>query len=146
MKFLNLKHTIYVIIFISSFYLGYTICETKWKKEVLNDYITKQEANQKVQEGINKISKEYQEKLQEIEGSTDRVIHDLNVTNRRLWVKVKNSARQQQDYYRCVLNGKAELDPEFSRRLIRITQKGDLWIETLQGTIKQMQQEPKNKK
>lgn len=138
------KYRLLIILFLGfiimvSYKLGYDRCNNKWNKRVLNEYITKQEATQKTQEEINKISKDYQEKLSALEGSTDRIISDLNASDRRLRVKLSNTTRQQQDNCGCLTNGKAELDPEFSRRLIRVTQKGDLWIEALQDTIRKMQ-------
>lgn len=97
-------------------------------------------STQSTQEKISKISKDYQEKLSEIEGSTDRIINDLRTSDKQLRVKLsKNSTRKQQNNCGCLTDGKAELDPEFSRRIIGITQKGDLWIEALQDTIRQMQ-------
>lgn len=128
------------IIMLINYKLGYDRCNTKWNKRILNEYITKQEATQKTQEKISKISKDYQEKLSEIEGSTDRIINDLRTSDKQLRVKLsKNSTRKQQNNCGCLTDGKAELDPEFSRRIIGITQRGDLWIEALQDTIRQMQ-------
>lgn len=131
--------TIIFIVGISYKY-GYDRCNIKWNKRIINEYITRQEATQKAQEQINQISKDYQEKLSEIEGSTDRIINDLRISDKRLRVKLSDSyARKQKDNCGCILNGKAELDQEFSRRIIGITKKGDLWIEALQNTIRQMQ-------
>lgn len=129
-----------VLIVVIPYKFGYDRCNDKWNKRILNEYITKQEATQKTQEKISKISKDYQEKLSEIEGSTDRIINDLRASDKQLRVKLsENSTRKQQNNCGCLTDGKAELDQEFSRRIIGITQRGDLWIEALQDTIRQMQ-------
>lgn len=124
---------------------GYWVADNKWEAKVSNEYITKLEAreNQRaaVQGEIDKVSAEWQDKMSALEGSTDRVISDLNRDNKRLRVKVNTSGVTESDYSRCFPDGRVELHPETSKSLIRITQEADLKEKALQDTIRKLQQE-----
>lgn len=128
-------------IFIGGYQLGHSTADNKWKEVIHSEYIKKQVATQQTQQAINKISKEYQDDLAALEGSTDRVIADLHNDGVRLRVKLKSTERQLKDNGGCLIDARAELDEEFSRRLIRVTQEGDLWIKALQDTIRELQNE-----
>lgn len=119
---------------------GYDKADTKWKQEVQNEYVKRTEATADRQAAINKVSKKYQEDLEALEGSTDRVINDLRNDGKRLRVKLSATSRELQDNRGCLVDGRAELDEEFSKRLIGVTQKGDAWIKALQNTIIEMKQ------
>lgn len=119
---------------------GYDKANTKWEQEVHNEYVKKVEATADKQTAINEISRQYQEDLEALEGSTDRVINDLRNDGKRLRVKLSATTRELQDNGGCLVDGRAELDEEFSKRLIGVTQRGDAWIKALQNTIKEMQQ------
>lgn len=118
---------------------GYDKANTKWEQEVHNEYIKQTEATADKQAAINEISRQYQEDLAALEGSTDRVINDLRNDGKRLRVKLSATTRELQDNGGCLIDGRAELDEEFSKRLIGVTQRGDAWIRALQDTIKEMQ-------
>ncbi|MDU3351421.1 MAG: hypothetical protein E7E72_15135 [Clostridium sp.] len=118
---------------------GYDKANNKWKQEVHNAYVSKVESTAAVQAGIGRVSKEYQDDLAALEGSTDRVITDLRNDGKRLRVQLSSTSRELQDNGGCLIDGRAELDEEFSKRLIGVTQKGDAWIKALQNTIKEMQ-------
>lgn len=118
---------------------GYDKANTKWEQEVHNEYIKQTEATADKQAAINKVSLQYQEDLAALEGSTDRVINDLRNDGKRLRVKLSATTRELQDNGGCLVDGRAELDEEFSKRLIGVTQRGDAWIKALQNTIKEMQ-------
>uniref|UniRef100_A0AAT9S9S2 Lysis protein n=1 Tax=Yersinia phage vB_YenP_WW1 TaxID=2973655 RepID=A0AAT9S9S2_9CAUD len=118
---------------------GYDKANTKWEQEVHNEYIKQTEATANKQAAINEISRQYQEDLAALEGSTDRVINDLRNDGKRLRVKLSATTRELQDNGGCLVDGRAELDEEFSKRLIGVTQRGDAWIRALQDTIKEMQ-------
>lgn len=124
---------------------GYWVAGNKWEAKVNNEYITKLEAreNQRatVQAEIDKVSKDWQDKMSALEGSTDRVINDLNRDNKRLRVKVKTSGLTESDISRCFPNGRVELHPETSKSLIRITQEADLKEKALQETIRRLRGE-----
>lgn len=122
-----------------SYSLGYDKADNKWKQEVHNEYVSKVEATAAVQAGIDRVSKEYQDDLAALEGSTDRVIADLRNDGKRLRVQLSSTSRELQANGGCLIDGRAELDEEFSKRLIGVTQKGDAWIKALQNTIKEMQ-------
>ena len=122
-----------------SYSLGYDKADNKWKQEVHNAYVSKVESTAAVQAGIGRVSKEYQDDLAALEGSTDRVITDLRNDGKRLSVKLSATTRELADNRGCLIDGRAELDEEFSKRLIGVTQKGDAWIKALQNTIKEMQ-------
>lgn len=119
---------------------GYDKADTKWKQEVHNEYVKKTEATAVRQAAVNKVAQEYQDDLAALEGSTDRVINDLRNDGKRLRVKLSATSRELQDNGGCLVDGRAELDEEFSKRLIGVTQRGDAWIKALQNTIKEMQQ------
>ncbi|WMM35708.1 Rz-like lysis protein [Escherichia phage pO103] len=118
---------------------GYDKANTKWEQEVHNEYVKKVKATEDKQVAINEISRQYQEDLAALEGSTDRVINDLRNDDKRLRVKLSATTRELQDNGGCLVDGRAELDEEFSKRLIGVTQRGDAWIRALQDTIKEMQ-------
>lgn len=122
---------------------GYWVADNKWEAKVNNEYITKLEAreNQRaaVQGEIDKVSAEWQDKMSALEGSTDRVIADLNRDNKRLRVKVNTTGLTESDVSRCFPNGRVELHPETSKSLIRITQEADLKEKALQDTIRRLQ-------
>ena len=118
---------------------GYDKANTKWEQEVHNEYVKKVKATEDKQAAINEISRQYQEDLAALEGSTDRVINDLRNDGKRLRVKLSATTRELQDNGGCLVDGRAELDEEFSKRLIGVTQRGDAWIRALQDTIKEMQ-------
>lgn len=118
---------------------GYDKANTKWEQEVHNEYIKKVKATEDKQAAVNEISRQYQEDLAALEGSTDRVINDLRNDGKRLRVKLSATSRELQANGGCLVDGRAELDEEFSKRLIGVTQRGDAWIKALQNTIKEMQ-------
>lgn len=124
---------------------GYWVADTKWEAKVNDEYITKLQAADRtrtsVQREVSRIAKEYQDKMSELEGSTDRVIADLNRDNKRLRVKVNTTGITESDYSRCFPDGRVELHPETSKSLIRITQEADLKEKALQDTIRRLQQE-----
>lgn len=126
-----------------SYNAGYQKADTKWTMEVQNEYIkTSQALEDKriaVQGAVSSISSKYQDDLAAIEGSTDRIIDDLRNDGKRLRVKLKASESKPNSDGRCIVDGRAELDEEFSKRLIGVTQKGDLWIKALQETIVELQ-------
>ena len=64
---------------------------------------------------------------------------------KRLRVKLSATTRELQDNGGCLVDGRAELDEEFSKRLIGVTQRGDAWIKALQNTIKEMKTKKKRK-
>lgn len=122
---------------------GYWVADNKWEAKVNNEYITKLEAreNQRaaVQGELDKVSAEWQDKMSALEGSTDRIIADLNRDNKRLRVRVNTSGLTESDVSRCFPNGRVELHPETSKSLIRITQEADLKEKALQDTIRRLQ-------
>ena len=124
---------------------GYWVADNKWEAKVNAEYITQVKAreNQRaaVQAGIDEVSKDYQDKLSALEGSTDRVIADLNRDNKRLRIKIKPTSGTVQTDGRCVIDGYAELDERDAKRLIAIGLKGDAWITALQDTIRKLQQD-----
>lgn len=124
---------------------GYWVADNKWEAKVNNEYITKLEATEQsrrsVQSEVNKVSAEWQDKMSALEGSTDRIIADLNRDNKRLRVKVNTTGITESDYSRCFPDGRVELHPETSKSLIRITQEADLKEKALQDTIRRLQQE-----
>lgn len=120
-------------------HLGSDSMDAKWKQEVHNEYIKRVEATASAQRAINEISAKYQEDLASLEGSTDRIIADLQSDNKRLRVKVNTSGLTESDISRCFPNGRVELHPETSKSLIRITQEADLKEKALQDTIRRLQ-------
>lgn len=122
---------------------GYWVADNKWEAKVNNEYITKLKAreNQRaaVQGEIDKVSAEWQDKMSALEGSTDRIITDLNRDNKRLRVKVNTSGLTESAISRCFPNGRVELHPETSKSLIRIAQEADLKEKALQDTIRRLQ-------
>lgn len=123
---------------------GYWVADNKWEAKVNAEYITHVKARESqraaVQAGIDQVSKDYQDKMSALEGSTDRIIDDLNRDNKRLRIKVKPTSGTVQPDGRCIIDGYAELDERDAKRLIGIGLKGDAWIKALQDTIRKLQQ------
>ncbi|SOO46830.1 Phage endopeptidase Rz [Yersinia phage fPS-59] len=145
--FTNLKGWLIAAAFAGSILLayntGYDKADSKWTKEVQSEYIKTTKANEDkriaVQGEVSKISTKYQGDLEALEGSTDRVINDLRNDGKRLRVKLKATESKPNSDGRCLIDGRTELDEEFSKRLIRVTQRGDIWIKALQDTIVELQ-------
>ncbi|QHJ79955.1 MAG: hypothetical protein [Caudoviricetes sp.] len=146
---LNIKALLLVASLMITSWGTWWVTDSKWTKEVQSDYISKLEATERtrseVQKGVNEVSKKYQEDLAALEGSTDRIINDLHNDGKLLRVKLAATNRELKDNGGCLIDGKAELDREFAERLIRVTQRGDVWIEALQNTIRELQQQKENK-
>lgn len=146
--FTNLKGWLIAAAFAGSILLAYTTgydkADSKWTKEVQSEYIKATKANEDkriaVQGEVSKVSKKYQDDLAALKGSTDRLIADLRNDGKRLRVQLKATSSQPNSDGRCVSDGRAELDEEFSKRLIGVTQRGDIWIKALQDTIIELQQ------
>lgn len=131
------------LIYTAGFYSGSVSKDTEWKEVIHNEYIQKSEARADTQRAVNEVSAKYQADLEGLEGSTDRIIADLRSDNKRLRVSIKPTSTTAGPDGRCIFDGKAELDEATARRLIGITQKGDLQIEALQDTIRKLQGEKK---
>ena len=126
-------------IFIGGYQMGHQSSDHKWQEEIHAEYVKKQVATVATQQAVSEVSKKYQDDLAALEGSTDRVINDLRSDGKRLLVKLKSTERQLSDNGGCSPDARAELDDEFAKRLIRVTQEGDLWIKSLQDTIRELQ-------
>lgn len=122
---------------------GYHTANNKWEAKVNAEYTSNLKASEDtriaVQAEVNKVSKRFQDEMSSLEGSTDRIIADLNRANKRLRVKVNTSGLTESDVSRCFPNGRIELHPETSKSLIRITQEADLKEKALQDTIRRLQ-------
>lgn len=130
-----------VMLYMAGYSLGYDKAETQYKEVMHNEYVTKQIATQRTQQAVAQVSKEYQDTLAGIEGSTDRIIADLRSDNKRLRVKLKPQAGVVRSDGGCESASTGELDESTSRRLIGITQRGDAQIEALIKTVKELQAE-----
>lgn len=122
---------------------GYHTANNKWEAKVNAEYTSNLKASEDtriaVQAEVNKVSKRFQDEMSSLEGSTDRIIADLNRDNKRLRVNVNTSGLTESDVSRCFPNGRVELHPETSKSLIRITQEADLKEKALQDTIRRLQ-------
>lgn len=122
---------------------GYHTANNKWEAKVNEEYTSNLKASENtrlaVQAEVNKVSKRFQDEMSSLEGSTDRIIADLNRDNKRLRVKVNTSGITESDISRCFPNGRVELHPETSKSLIRIVQEADLKEKALQDTIRRLQ-------
>lgn len=119
-------------------HLGSDSMDAKWKQEVHNEYVKRVEAAKSTQRAIDAVSAKYQEDLAALEGSTDRIISDLRSDNKRLRVRVKTTGTSDGQ---CGFepDGRAELDDRDAKRILAVTQKGDVWIRALQDTIRELQ-------
>lgn len=130
-----------IMLYMAGYSLGYDKAETHYKEVMHNEYVTKQIATQRTQQAVAQVSKEYQDTLAGIEGSTDRIIADLRSDNKRLRVKLKPQAGVVRSDGGCESASTGELDESTSRRLIGIAQRGDAQIEALIKTVKELQAE-----
>lgn len=137
-----LPWTFAALLFTSGWLMGSNAKDAEWKEVVNNEYVLQVDANRRTQQELNAVSEKYQADLEGLEGSTDRIIADLRSDNKRLRVTVKATGSTPSGD-RCVLDGKADLDETTAKRLIGITQRGDLQIEALQNTIRKLQQKEK---
>ena len=128
---------------------GYHTANNKWEAKVNAEYTSNLKASEDtrlaVQAEVDKVSKRFQDEMSSLEGSTDRIIADLQSDNKRLRVKVNTSGLTESDVSRCFPNGRVELHPELderdAKRLIAIGVKGDKWIKALQDTVRALQQD-----
>ena len=130
-----------IMVFAFGWHLGSQSTDAKWKEEVQNEYVKKQTARAETQKAIDAVSAKYQADLEGLEGSTDRIIADLQSDNKRLRIRVKPTSGTTQSDGRCVIDGYAELDERDAKRLIAIGVKGDKWIKALQDTVRALQQD-----
>lgn len=124
---------------------GYWVADNKWEAKVNEEYTSNLKASEDtrlaVQAEVNKVSKRFQDEMSSLEGSTDRIIADLQSDNKRLRIRVKPTSGTTQSDGRCVIDGYAELDERDAKRLIAIGVKGDKWIKALQDTVRALQQD-----
>lgn len=124
---------------------GYHTANNKWEAKVNAEYTSNLKASEDtrlaVQAEVNKVSKRFQDEMSSLEGSTDRIIADLQSDNKRLRIRVKPTSGTTQSDGRCVIDGYAELDERDAKRLIFIGLKGDKWIKALQDTVRALQQD-----
>lgn len=133
-------------LFMSGWHMGAKEANTHWQEEIHNEYIKKTEATRVTQKEVSEISSRFQEEIAALEGSTDRIIDDLNRDNKRLRVRVKNLNATSGRPSGCVSDDYAELDERDAKRIIAVTQKGDAWIKALQDTIRALQKEQHKEK
>lgn len=132
-------------LFGSGAWIGHSVTASNYKQRISNEYITRVESadqqRRTTQAAVDKVSAKYQDDIAGLEGSTDRVIADLRNSNHGLYVKLKATSGKTTGDGRCLVDGKAELNEESSRKLIAVTERGDKWIEALQNTVKALQKE-----
>lgn len=128
-------------LFTFGYNIGYGKADTKWQEEVHNAYVKKDEARRDTQRELAEISDKYQADIAGLEGSTDRIITDLNRDNKRLRVKVKPTSIPSGPDGRCLIDGAVELHETTSRNLIELTTKADLKEKALQDTIRKLKGE-----
>lgn len=126
---------------VGGYQVGYDRAEKKYQEVIHNEYVEKQVATQRTQQAVSKVSREYQDELAGIEGSTDRIIDGLRSDNKRLRVKLKASSGTITSDGRCESATTGELDESTAKRLIGITQRGDAQIDALIKTVKALQQD-----
>lgn len=126
-------------LFGTGWHLGADSMNTRWKEEVHREYVKKTKAREDTQAAVDRISKDYQKRLQELQGSTDRLVTDLRSDNKRLRVRVKQLSTKPTSDGRCEPDGRAELDERDAKRILAVTQKADAWIKALQDTIRELQ-------
>ncbi|WOL25670.1 hypothetical protein [Pectobacterium phage PcaP1EGY] len=116
--------------------LGSKNKDAEWRETVNQQYITKVKAKEEKQNELNSISKKHQDDMAAIQGSTDRVISDLRIANKRLQVRVKSTAGTLGPDGRCIVDGPVELHESTARSLIQITESADRKEQALQATIR----------
>ena len=93
------------------------------------------------QNEINKITTDYNDKMDNLQATTDGVIDTLSRDNRRLLIKVKRS-NSSSDNGQCSTTGQfdetAELSEGSAKFLIGQSIKADEWVRSLQATIIQL--------
>lgn len=127
-------------LFGTGWHLGADSMNTKWKEEVHREYVKKSKARDDTQAAVDRISQDYQKRLQELQGSADRLVSDLRGDNKRLRVRVKQLSAKPASDGRCEFDGRAELDERDAKRILAVTQKADAWIRALQDTIRKLQE------
>lgn len=133
------------LLFTSGWYMGSNSKDADWKEVTHNEYVKKDEARKDKQAAVDQVSKDYQDSIAGIEGSTDRVIADLRSANKRLWVKVNSASGTSGPDGRCIVDGPVELHESTARSLIEITEMADLKEKALQDTIRKLINKKENK-
>ena len=133
------------LLFTSGWYLGSNNKDTEWKEVTLNEYVKKDAARQDKQRAIDAISQKYQEDYAALEGSTDRIIADLNRDNKRLRVNACAPGSARGPSGGCESYVSVELHESTVKRLVRITESADLKEKALQDTIRKLQNKQKER-
>lgn len=137
------KRIAFLGLLVGAFLCGIWTTSSKYERRIANETVKTLQEIESIrkdhQSELNRISQEYQDDLAGLEGSTDSIINELESTGGRLRIKLKDYEKRNTELHnRCISDGYAEIDREASKRIIAITQEGDLWIKALQDTIKQM--------
>ncbi|QEQ94704.1 putative spanin inner membrane subunit [Erwinia phage pEp_SNUABM_10] len=127
-----------ILLTVLSYRQGYNAADAQWKQEVHNEYVNKDTARKETQRELNELSAKYQADYAALEGSTDRIIADLQRDKRGLYVRIKAASGTTGPDGRCLVDGPVELHESTSKALIELTQKADLKERTLQEVIRKL--------
>lgn len=128
-----------LLLFGAGWYFGADHEKIKWERRVHNEYVGKIKSQEDIQKAVSEVSSRYQEELDEIQGSTDRMLDDLRINNKRLSVRIKNSTSGAEGSRGCLPNGRAELHESDAKAIIGVTKAADAHIKALQGTVRALQ-------
>lgn len=130
---------------------GYSVRDTEATQQITQlqlDGVNEVERIRKEkQDAINQVESDYQKRLDSIQADTDRAIAKLKSDNVRLYVQVKRSASSGTEGSSNTgsVDEKAELSEGTSKFLIGQAMKCDVWIESLQNVINELNKERNNK-
>lgn len=137
--------TILIGVVICSYYKGYHVASTKWKNKIQDSYIKIIDSKLVKQQEIEKISFKYQKEINNLEKKAKDIVTNLNAKHKRMCVAVSiprntlnKKTTRNTDISKSSFNGKAYLDEETARSLIKIAEEGDAHIEALQNIIKEL--------
>lgn len=124
--------------------LGDTKAELKHTQQELTEvrehYVNLEQQRVVLQQALQTTAEFYQKELKANADSAADVVAEYTAANKRLSVRLKQATASTTSTGTCsdrpVLNDRAELHPETSESLIRITKDADSKVKALQDTIK----------
>ena len=134
---------LFILFLIATHMLGSAKAELKQTHQELTEvrehYVNLEQQRVVLQQALQTTAEFYQKELKANTDSAADVVAEYTAANKRLSVRLKQATASTASAGTCsdrpVLNDRAELHPETSESLIRITKDADSKVKALQDTI-----------
>lgn len=140
---------LFIITLFAAHMMGSAAAELKKKQQELTEvrehYESLEQQRAVLQQALQTTAEFYQKELKANADSAADVVAKYAADNKRLSVRLKQATASTASAGTCsdrpVLNDRAELHPETSESLIRITKDADAHVKALQDTVKLLTKE-----